>query len=77
MKGLEILELRPVGEYLQVRAALNGNLAIPFDVHKSIRGQFRTEAAFEDYLARQVTTLLDTYGDARRGQLEPSAEFLV
>ena len=74
MKGLEILELKPVGDYWQVRAALNGKLAIPFDVHKSIREQ---RPDFETYLGQQVQTLLSVYGDAREHRPEPAAEFVV
>lgn len=78
MKGLEILELKPVGEYWQVRTALNGKLAIPFDVHKSIRSDnFPNDAEFESYLGRQTAALIDAYGDARERRPDPAAEFIV
>ena len=65
MKGLEILELKPVGEYWQIRTALDGKLAIPFEVHKSVLEKFPLTQQFEDYLGRQTRTLLETHGDAR------------
>ena len=77
MKGLEILELRAVGEFWQVRTALNGKLAVPFDVHKSVRERFPHPEAFEEYLGRQTRTLLDAYGDAREHREEPDPEFVV
>lgn len=77
MHGLEILELREAGEFWQVRTALHGKLAIPFDVHKSIRERYPHTADFEDFLGRQTRTLLEAYGDARDERPEPEAEFVV
>ena len=77
MKGLEILELKAVGEFWQVRTALDGRLAVPFDVHKSVRECYPHLSAFEEYLGRATRTLLDAYGDAREHREEPDPEFVV
>ena len=77
MKGLEILELKAAGDYWQVRTALCGRLAVPFEFPKSVRAQFRSDDAFEAYLGRQTRTLLDTYGDARENRAEANPEFVV
>lgn len=77
MQGLEILELKPVGDYWQVRTALHGRLAVPFEFPKEVRAKFPTEAAFEAYLGRQTRTLLDAYGDARENRVEADPEFVV
>jgi hypothetical protein len=64
--GLEILELNAMGsEYVRARVALHGRLAIPFDFLKSDYLAFRRSDDLESFLARQATTLLDQYGDAR------------
>ena len=64
--GLEILELNAMGsEYVRARVALHGRLAIPFDFLKSDYLAFRRADDLESFLARQATTLLDQYGDAR------------
>lgn len=78
MNGLEILELKSQGEYFQVRAALHGRLAVPFEFHKSVRTeQFPREADFEAYIARECESLLNAYGDARDQRPTPDAEFVV
>lgn len=77
MKGLEILELRAVGEYFQVRTALDGRLAVPFEFPKNVRYEFPDDDAFEAYLRRQTRTLLDAYGDARENRAEADPEFVV
>lgn len=77
MQGFEILELKSLGEYWQVRTALGGRLAVPFEVHKSVREQYGRDDLFEEYLARQTRTMLDTYGDERERRQEPAAEFVV
>jgi len=76
MKGLEVIEMKPVGEYWQIRTALNGHPAVPFDVHKSIRDRYQTSADFENYLGKQTLTLLTIYGDAREGRAA-SSEFVM
>jgi hypothetical protein len=65
--GLEILELDTMGaDYVRARVALNGHLAIPFDIPKSTYIEdFPRSEDFEAFLARQAQTLLDAYGDAR------------
>jgi hypothetical protein len=70
---LEILELKPDGEYFQLRIALNGQLCVPFQVHKSVRETFVRDDDFEKYLERQGQSLLMTYGDAREMRIEPIA----
>jgi hypothetical protein len=77
VNGLEILELRAVGDFWQARTALHGRLAIPFEFPKQTRAEFRTDAEFEAFLMRQTRTLLDAYGDAREHRPEPEAEFVV
>lgn len=75
--GLEILGLNDLGaDYVLVRAALHGRLAIPFEVPKSTYVEnFRTQDDFEAFVARQCQTLLDAYGDAREQRQEP--DFVV
>lgn len=75
--GLEILELKAVGDFWQARTALNGRLAVPFEFPKQTRADYATDEAFEAFLLRQTRTLLDAYGDAREHRPEPEAEFVV
>jgi hypothetical protein len=75
--GLEILELKPAGDFWQVRTALDGRLAVPFEFPKQTRSDFRTDVDFEAFLLRQTRTLLEAYGDARENRSEPEAEFVV
>jgi hypothetical protein len=75
--GLEILELRAVGEFWQARTALDGQLAVPFEFPKQTRSEFPTDEAFEAFLIRQTRTLLDAYGDAREQRPEAAEEFVV
>lgn len=77
VRGLEILELKAAGEYWQVRTALNGRLAVPFEFPKSVRYEFANDDAFENYLGRQTQTLLDAYGDARENRVEADPQFVV
>lgn len=77
VRGLEILELKAAGEYWQVRTALNGRLAVPFEFPKSVRAQFPSDDAFEQYLGRQTLTMLDAFGDARENRVEANPEFVV
>ena len=79
VQGLEILELDTMGsDYVRVRVALNGSLAIPFEVPKSTYVEdFPRREDFESFLARQARTLLDTYGDARESRLEPVTDFVA
>lgn len=66
MQGLEILELNALAsDYVRVRVALHGKLAIPFDFLKSDYLGFRRSEDLESFLARQAATLLEQYGDAR------------
>ena len=66
-EGLEILELDTMGsDYVRARVALDGQLAVPFEIPKSTYIEdFPRREDFERFLARQARTLLDTYGDAR------------
>lgn len=77
--GLEILQLDNLGaDYVRVRAALNGRVAIPFEIPKSTYIEdFPRSCDFEAFIARQVQTLLDAYGDAREQRQEPCAEFVA
>jgi hypothetical protein len=77
VRGLEILELRAVGDFWQVRTALDGRLAVPFEFPKQTRAEFPTDSAFEEFLGRQTRTLLDAWGDAREHRPEPAGEFVV
>lgn len=72
MQGLEILELDTMGsDYVKARVALNGRLAVPFEIPKSTYIEdFKRREDFEAFLARQAQTLLDAYGDAREGRTE-------
>jgi hypothetical protein len=76
-KGLEILELTSAGEFWQVRAALDDQLAVPFEVHKSIVAKFTREDDLFQYLGRQTRTMLEVYGDAREHRPEPDDQFVV
>jgi hypothetical protein len=77
IRGLEILELRAVGDFWQARTALDGRLAIPFEFPKQTRAEYATDEAFEAFLLRQTRTLLDAWGDARDQRPEPAGEFVV
>jgi len=70
---LEILELDTMSsDYVHARVALNGRLAIPFDIPKqTFIEDFPRREDLESYLARQAFTLLEVYGDAREGRTEP------
>ena len=67
-EGLEILELDTMGsDYVRARVALDGRLAVPFEIPKSTYVEdFPRREDFESFLARQARTLLDAYGDARQ-----------
>lgn len=71
MPKLEILEFdstRP-GDYDFVRVALDGKVAVPFEIPKSVwREQFVNTEEFEAFLVRQAQTLLDEYGDSRHSE---------
>ena len=77
--GLEILELdtsRP--DYVRARVALDGKLAIPFEIPKSTFVEdFPREADFMAFLGRQAQALIDAYGDAREQRQEPASEFVA
>jgi hypothetical protein len=75
--GLEILELDASGsEYVRVRAALNGQLVVPFEFLKSDYVEtFRRSDDLESFIARQAQTLLDQFGDAR--ECRPDQEFVA
>lgn len=79
MQRLEILELdteRP--DYIFARVALDGRLAIPFEIPKSTYVEdFPRAEDFHSFLARQAQALLDAYGDAREQRPEPSAEYVA
>lgn len=61
----EVLSVREQGEWMSVEVAVDGNLAIPFDVHKSDWRNYPDEDSRRAMLERQALGLLDTYGDAR------------
>jgi hypothetical protein len=73
VQGLEILELNTErSDWVTARVALNGRLAIPFEIPKStFMEDFRDDDARESFLARQAQALLDSYGDARTAMLDP------
>jgi hypothetical protein len=77
VQGLEILELNTSrSDWVFARVALNGKLAIPFEVPKSTFVEdFRRSEDFEAFLARQAQSLIDAYGDARDCRPEPAQEF--
>lgn len=79
MARLEILELDTSrGDYVRARVALDGHLAIPFEIPKSTYVErFPRSEDFEAFLARQARSLLDTYGDAREQRSEPAADFVA
>ena len=62
---LEILERsEPRDGWITIRAALNNQLAIPFQVHASdLEGH--DEEWFMGFVGRQAESLLGQYGDAR------------
>ena len=78
-QGLEILELDARhSDYVHVRVALNGRLAVPFEFPKSdYVDTFRRPEDLESFLARQAQTLLDAYGDAREQRQEPVPDFVA
>ena len=77
--GLEILELNTDrSDYVLARIALNGRLAIPFEIPKStFIENFPRRDDLEAFLARQAKALLDAYGDAREQRPEPNQDFVV
>ena len=79
MERLEILELDTMrSDYVFARVALNGRLAIPFEIPKSTFVEdFPRREDFESFLARQAEALLDAYGDAREQRPEPLAEYVA
>jgi hypothetical protein len=68
----ELLERsEPREGWITVRCAVNGKLAIPFQVHRSDIEQYRTEKEFLDFCERQGSTLISQFGDAREQRVEP------
>ena len=63
-KDVELLGVTDIGDWMQVRAAVNGSLCFPFEVHKSEWNE-RPEADLEALLARQARTMCEVYGDVR------------
>jgi hypothetical protein len=48
-----------------VEIAVDGQRALPFAFHKTVRDQFPTESEFLSYLCRQAKMMIERYGDAR------------
>lgn len=65
---IEIIRLTKSGEYYDAQLAIDGTLAIPMEVHASVREQYPREADFIQYLVRSAETMIDLYGDARHPQ---------
>lgn len=70
---VEILSIKENGEWVTVEMALDSQLVIPFDVHKSDWRSYREVKELEAMLARQAASLLATYGDARQPREEARA----
>ena len=56
---------KQTGEWLECQLAINGDLAIPFSIHRSDWDNYKTEQERIEMLARQSVGLLESYGDAR------------
>ena len=65
-----------VGEYRRCQVAIDGNLAIPFDVHEADFIGFPSDHLRVAFLARQGMSLLETYGDARYPKHRPATDSL-
>lgn len=50
---------------IEVQVAVDGRLAIPMDIHRSVRDFYPTEDEWFNYLTQSGETMLDVYGDAR------------
>jgi hypothetical protein len=73
-RGIEIIEHRDLPEgWIQIRCAVRGKLAVPFQLHKSDLEQYRDEDSYLAMLERQAVSLIETYGDARCQRLEEVA----
>lgn len=72
MVSLELLERSEPhnGGWITIRCAVDGKLAIPFEVHASDLEQYKTDEEFLAFCERQGGTLLEQYGDARQQKLE-------
>lgn len=69
MRGLEVVKYREHGaDSVTVQVALDGHLAVPCTVDRSIFWGFEDTERHE-WLARTARTLLDIYGDARDGRV--------
>lgn len=74
---IEIVEQgTKAGEYWRCQVAVDGSLAIPFDVHEADFLNFATPTLRNAFLARQGMSLLETYGDARWPFQRPVADSL-
>lgn len=65
---LELDSLFDVNGWKSVCVAVNGIPAAPFQFHKTVYDQFKTDAAWLDYLARQGQAMIDRgliYGQER------------
>jgi hypothetical protein len=76
---LEILRVwRSEPGYISVRAALDGRLAIPFEIPEQTYYEDLIDVGtFESFVERQCRSLLDAYGDEREQRSEPVADFVV
>jgi hypothetical protein len=53
------------GQMRLVRVAVDGVLAVPFEVHEADFQRYPSAQLREQMLARQAMTLVENYGDAR------------
>lgn len=71
-RRLEILERsEPRDGWITIRCALNNTLVLPFQVHVSDIAHYN-EQQFLDFVERQASSLIQTYGDSREQRLEPA-----
>jgi len=64
--NLEIIYYRERGdEFIEIQVAVDGMLALPMDIHKSVRDVYSDEDSWLNYLTQSGETMLGLYGDAR------------
>jgi len=64
-RKLEIIEYHDRGDVLEVKVAVDGQLALPMDIDKQVRDVYPGEDQWLDYLTQSGETMLTIYGDAR------------
>lgn len=65
-----MIRYRKEGEYFDVQMAIDGVLAVPQEIHASVREEsFPTEESWMAYLVRSAQSLIQVFGDARDNKI--------